>query len=410
MTGTHRVAITGLGCIAAPGNGVASFWGALKEGRPAIGPVAAVPHDKLNIRVAAEVKGFDPARHFDERKLMLLDRFSQFTLIAAREAVAQAGLDFKAGLGRETAAIIGTGAGGMNTLEVAYARLHGANGDGASTRQIPLTIPRLMVSAAASHVTMEFGITGPSFAVSSACSSANHAIGEAFWMVRTGRARAAVTGGSEACLTLGAMKAWEALRVMAPDTCRPFSGGRKGMVLGEGGAVAVLERLDDAKARGAEILAEIAGFGMTADAGDIVQPSEVGASDAMNLALKDGGLNPEDVGYVNAHGTGTLANDATETRAIKRSFGAHAAKLMVTSTKSMHGHTLGAAGAVELVAAVMALRDGVVPPTANYQRPDPACDLDYVPNAARPARVAAALSNSFAFGGLNAVLALRRAP
>jgi nodulation protein E len=410
MTGTHRVAITGLGCIAAPGNDVASFWSALKEGRPAIGPVAAVPHDKLNIRVAAEVKGFDPARHFDERKLMLLDRFSQFTLIAAREAVAQAGLDFKAGLGRETAAIIGTGAGGMNTIEVAYARLHGANGNGASARQIPLTIPRLMVSAAASHVTMEFGITGPSFAVSSACSSANHAIGEAFWMVRTGRARAAVTGGSEACITLGTMKAWEALRVMAPDTCRPFSGGRKGMVLGEGGAVAVLERLDDAKARGADILAEIAGFGMTADAGDIVQPSEVGASDAMNLALKDGGLNPGDVGYVNAHGTGTLANDVTETKAIKRSFGAHASKLMVTSTKSMHGHTLGAAGAVELVAAVMALKDGVVPPTANYQRPDPACDLDYVPNAARPARVAAALSNSFAFGGLNAVLALRRAP
>jgi nodulation protein E len=410
MTGTHRVAITGLGCIAAPGNDVASFWGALKVARGAIGPVAAVPHDKLNIKIAAEVGDFDPARHFDERKLMLLDRFAQFTLIAARQAVKQAGLDFKAGLGRETAAIIGTGAGGMNTLEVAYARLHGANGNGATARQIPLTIPRLMVSAAASHVTMEFGITGPSFAVSSACSSANHAIGEAFWMVRTGRARAAVTGGAEACITFGTMKAWEALRVMAPDTCRPFSGGRKGMVLGEGGAVAVLERFEDAKARGAEILAEIAGFGMTADAGDIVQPSETGASDAMNLALKDGGLNPEDVGYINAHGTGTLANDVTETRAIKRSFGAHAAKLMVTSTKSMHGHTLGAAGAVELVAAVMALKEGVVPPTANYQRPDPACDLDYVPNTARPARVGAALSNSFAFGGLNAVLALKRAP
>jgi nodulation protein E len=296
----------------------------------------------------------------------------------------------------------------MTTLEDAYARLHGQNGGG-SSRQVPLTIPRLMVSAATSHVTMEFGITGPSFAVSSACSSANHAIGEAFWMVKTGRARAAVTGGAEACVTFGSMKAWEALRVLAPDTCRPFSGGRKGMVLGEGGAIAVLERLDDAKARGADILAEIAGFGMTADAGDIVQPSEQGAADAMALALKEAGLNPEAVGYVNAHGTGTLANDATETRAIKRCFGAHASRLMVSSTKSMHGHALGAAGAVELVAAVMALKDGVIPPTANHQRPDPACDLDCVPNAAREAPVGAALSNSFAFGGLNAVLAFKRA-
>lgn len=402
-----RVAITGLGCIAAPGHDVKSFWAALKEARGGIGPIASVPHDKLNIRVAAEVKGFDPAKHFEERKLMLLDRFSQFTLIAARQAVAQSGLDFRAGLGRETAAIVGTGAGGMNTIEDAYTRLFGGNGG--SSRQIPLTIPRLMISAAASHVTMEFGITGPSFAVSSACSSANHAIGEAFWMVKSGRARAAVTGGAEASITFGCMKAWEALRVLAPDTCRPFSGGRKGMVLGEGAAVAVLERMDDAKARGADILAELAGFGMTADAGDIVQPSEQGASDAMNQALKDGGLNPEDIGYINAHGTGTLANDATETRAIKRSFGAYATKLMVSSTKSMHGHTLGAAGAVELAATVMALKDGVIPPTANYQRPDPACDLDYVPNAARQAAVGAALSNSFAFGGLNAVLALKRA-
>ena len=405
MTGMHRVAITGLGCIAAPGNDVPSFWAALKEGRGGIGPVASVPHDKLNIRIAAEVRDFDPARHFDERKLMLLDRFSQFTLVAARQAVAQSGLDFKSGLGRETAAIIGTGAGGMNTIEDAYTRLFGGNGG--SSRQIPLTIPRLMISAASSHVTMEFGITGPSFAVSSACSSANHALGEAFWMVKSGRARAAVCGGSEACITFGTMKAWEALRVLAPDACRPFSGGRKGMVLGEGAAVAVLERLDEAKARGAAIIAELAGFGMTADAVDIVQPSEQGASDAMNLALKDGGLKPEEIGYVNAHGTGTLANDATETRALKRTFGAHAAKLMVSSTKSMHGHTLGAAGAVELVAAAMALKDGVAPPTANYQRPDPACDLDYVPNTARQAKIGAALSNSFAFGGLNAVLALR---
>jgi nodulation protein E len=401
----HRVAITGLGCVAAPGNDVPAFWNALKQGRSGIGPVAAVPHDKLNIRIAAEVKDYDPARHFEEKRLMLLDRFSQFTLVAARQAVAASGIKFDGGLGADTAVIVGTGAGGMGTLEEAYARLFVGNG---SSRQIPLTIPRMMISAAASHVTMEFGITGPSFAVSSACSSANHAIGEAFWMVKSGRARAALGGGSEACITFGVLKAWEALRVLAPDTCRPFSGGRRGMVLGEGAGVAVLERLDDAKARGAPIICELAGFGMTADAGDIVMPSDVGAAGAMAKALADGGIAPTDIGYINAHGTGTLANDATETRAIKRIFGDHAAKLMVSSTKSMHGHVLGGAGAIELVATAMALSDGVIPPTANYQRTDPACDLDYVPNEARQARVKAALSNSFAFGGLNAVLALRR--
>lgn len=401
----HRVVITGLGCIAAPGNDVPSFWRALAEGRSGIGPTIAVPHDRLNIKIAAEVKDFDPAKHFEEKRLMLLDRFSQFTVVAAREAVKASGIGFAGGLGAETAVIVGTGAGGMNTLEEGYARLHSRDG---SSRQIPLTIPRMMVSAAASHVTMEFGVTGPSFAVSSACSSANHAIGEAFWMVKTGRARAALTGGSEACVTLGTLKAWEALRVMAPDTCRPFSGGRRGMVLGEGAGMAVLERLDDARARGAPIVCEIAGFGMTADAGDIVMPSDLGAAGAMTKALADGGIDPRDVGYINAHGTGTIANDVTETKAIKRTFGEHAAKLMVSSTKSMHGHALGGAGAIELVAAAMAVKEGVAPPTANYQRPDPACDLDYVPNEARRAPIKAALSNSFAFGGLNAVLALRR--
>ncbi|MBL8706644.1 MAG: beta-ketoacyl-[acyl-carrier-protein] synthase family protein [Rhodospirillales bacterium] len=402
----HRVVITGLGCIAAPGNDVASFWSTLKSGTSAIGPTTTVPHEKLNIRVVAEIKDFDPAQHFEEKKLLLLDRFSQLALVAARQAVKASGIKFDGGLGAETAAIVGTGAGGMNTLEEAYGRLFN-NGTG-SSRQVPLTIPRMMISAAASHLSMEFGITGPCFATSSACSSANHAFGDAYWMVKSGRARAALAGGTEACLTYGTLKAWEAIRVMAPDTCRPFSGGRKGMVLGEGAGVAVLERYEDAKARGADIICELAGFGMTADAGDIVMPSDVGASGAMAMALKDAGLDPSEIGYINAHGTGTLANDSTETKAIKRAFGDHASKLMISSTKSMHGHVLGGAGAVELVAAAMALKDGVIPPTANYQRPDPACDLDYVPNEARQAPIRAALSNSFAFGGLNAVLALRR--
>ena len=264
-----------------------------------------------------------------------------------------------------------------------------------------------MANAAASHVSMEFGITGPAFAVSSACASANHAIGLAFDMVRRGQMRAAIAGGSEACITVGSLKGWEALRVLATDTCRPFCRDRRGMVLGEGAGIFVLETLETARARGAPILAELAGFGMSADAADLVLPSETGAARAIAGALKDAGLAPERIDYVNAHGTGTAANDVAETRALRRVFGDHAGRLAVSSTKAVHGHALGAAGAIELVAAVRAITDGVVPPTANFTAPDPDCDLDYVPNEARERTVGAALSNSFAFGGLNAVLALR---
>jgi nodulation protein E len=253
-------------------------------------------------------------------------------------------------------------------------------------------------------------LRGPTFAVASACASANHAIIQAAQMIRYGMADAAITGGTEACLTFGAIRAWEAMRVLADDTCRPFSANRRGLVLGEGAAIFVLESLEHAQARGAVILAELAGIGMTADATDIVMPSAEGGARAMSQALADAGLAPQDVDYINAHGTGTLANDPTETRAIHLAFGAHADRLAVSSTKSMHGHALGASGALELVAVIGALRDGVVPPTANLDKPDPACDLDYVPNTAREMPVRAALSNSFAFGGLNAVLALKRAP
>jgi nodulation protein E len=264
-----------------------------------------------------------------------------------------------------------------------------------------------MLNAATSQLTMEFGMMGPAYSISSACASANHAIGQAFWFVRSGLCDVALTGGSEACLTIGTVKAWEALRVMSNDTCRPFAKDRRGMVLGEGGAVIVLETLERAQARGAKIYCEIVGFGMSSDAGDIVYPDEKGAAAAMAAALKDGGLAPSDIDYVNAHGTGTTANDATETAAIKRVFGGEAKRLAVSSTKSMHGHALGAAGAIEIVAAVKAIETGVVPPTANYTEQDPECDLDYVPNAARQMKVRAAISNSFAFGGLNAVVALK---
>jgi len=273
----------------------------------------------------------------------------------------------------------------------------------------PLTIPKTMANAGASHISMEFGITGPSYTISTACSSAGHAIGQAFWMVRNGITDLALAGGSEAPFSFGILKAWEAMRVVSPETCRPFSKDRRGMVLGEGAAMLVLEPLEAALARGATVHAEIAGFGMSADACHITQPSADGAAKAMRAALRDAGLAPEAIGYVNAHGTGTLANDATETAALHAVFGAHAGKLAISSTKSMHGHALGAAAALECVATVLALRDGVLPPTANYNVPDPECDLDVIPNQARQAQVEWAISNSFAFGGLNAVLALRKA-
>jgi nodulation protein E len=375
----------------------------LRDGRSAIGPLANVPTDKLVVTIGAEVMGFDPEAHFDSRKLALLDRCAQFALIAAREAVAATGLDFRGELGTRTAAIVGSGVGGMGTLDDSFRRLYA---EGAK-RSHPLTIPRLMMSAAPSHVAMEYGIRGPVFAVASACASANHAMGLAFQMVRAGTVEVAVAGGTEAALTPGALMAWDAMRIIAPDTCRPFSLGRKGLVLGEGAAMVVLEDMAHARARGATILGEIVGFGMSSDANDIVLPSQEGAASAMRACLVDAGLAPEEVDYINAHGTGTTVNDITETEAIRAVFGRHAERLAVSSTKSLHGHGLGAAGAIEMAATLIAMRHGFIPPTANFTAPDPKCDLDYVPNQARETQIEVALSNSFAFGGLNAVLAIR---
>lgn len=402
----HRVVITGMGAVTPLGLTAVATWSAMCAGRNAIGPITAVPKEALRFGIAAEVAGFDPLQHFDEKRLILLDRVSQFALVAAREAVTQSGIDFSVGgIGENTAVIIGSGIGGEQTHDEASRRLYRDN----NPRLHPLTIVRTMANAPACQVSIEHRLTGPVFATVSACASSNHALAQAFHMVRSGVADAALAGGSEACITLGAIKAWEAMRVMADDTCRPFCKQRHGMVLGEGAGVFVLETLDNANRRGATILAEFAGAGMSADAGDIVFPSETGAALALQRALTDGGLAPEDIDYINAHGTATPGNDPTESRAIRRVFGAHADKLAVSSTKSMHGHALGAAGAIELVAAIGALRDGIVPPTMNFIDADPECDLDYVPNAARAVDVRAALSNSFAFGGLNAVVALRRA-
>ena len=403
----HRVVITGMGAITPLGSDATQTWAAMREGRNAIGPITTLPRDQLRFGIAAQVHDFDPLKYFDEKRLIVLDRVSQFALVAAREAIAQAGIDFAAeGLGENTAVIIGTGIGGEQTHDEASRRLYAEN----NPRTHPLTIVRLMANAPACQISIEHKLTGPAFAVSSACASSNHALAQAFQMVRSGVADAAVAGGTEACITLGVIKAWEAMRVMADDTCRPFCKQRRGMVLGEGAGVFVLETLERAQRRGATILAEFVGAGMSADAGDIVFPSEAGAAKAILRALADGSLAADQIDYINAHGTGTPGNDPTESRAIRRVFGAHANRLAVSSTKSMHAHALGAAGAIELVAAIGSLRDGVVPPTMNFIDPDPECDLDYVPNAARDKPVRAVLSNSFAFGGLNAVLALRRAP
>ena len=400
----NRVVVTGLGVFAALGKSAPEFAAALKAGRSAIGPLTTIRTEGLIYTIGAEVRDFDPTQHFDATKIALMDRFTLFGMMAAREAIADSGIEFRSGLGARTAAIVGSGVGGQTTLDENYYKIY-AQGQ---KRLHPFTIPKLMINAPVSHITMENGITGPSFTVASACSSSNHAIGVAYHMVRSGSVDVAVTGGTEATIAPGTMKGWEALRVMAPDTCRPFSKDRKGMVLGEGAAILVLETLEHAKKRGAKIHAEIAGFGMTSDAGDIVLPAASGCAGAMSACLADGGIAPTDVGYVNAHGTGTTANDMTETKAIRMTFGEHARKLAVSSTKSMHGHALGGAGAIELAATIVALRDGVLPPTANFTEADPQCDLDYVPNEARAQQVEVAISNSFAFGGHNAVLAARR--
>jgi nodulation protein E len=274
-------------------------------------------------------------------------------------------------------------------------------------RVSPMMIPRVMANSGASQISMEFGITGPTYTVSTACSSSNHAIGQAYHMVRHGLVDSAITGGSEAVFSFGFLKAWEAMRVVSPDTCRPFSKDRRGLILGEGAAMLVLETLEAARGRGALILAEVVGFGMSSDAHHITQPSPDGAALAMTAAMRDGGIAREAIGYINAHGTGTAVNDVTETAAIRKAFGAHADRIAVSSTKSMHGHALGAAGAIEAAATILGLVAGVIPPTANFTEADPQCDLDVVANAARVAGIEVALSNSFAFGGLNAVVAFR---
>ncbi len=400
---TRRVAVTGIGVVSASGKSRPEFWESIRAGHSSIRPMTLVPADSVRFPNGAEVLDYRSSDYMDDKEVSLLDRFAQFALIAAREAVAGAGIKFDNALREASAVVTGSCVGGKSTEDEGFRGLYSEK----NTRFPPLSIPKAMANAGASRISLEYGITGPVYTISTACSSSNHAIGQAFWMVRNGTAEVAIAGGSEAPFSLGLLKAWEAMRVVSPDTCRPFSLGRKGLILGEGAAMLVLEPLERAQARGARVWGEIAGFGMSSDAHHITQPSSHGAARAMRAALRDTGVEPEAIGYVNAHGTGTPSNDPTEVEAIRAVFGPHASKLLVSSTKSMHGHALGAAGAIEAVATLLALHEGIIPPTANFVELDPACDLDVVPNTPRAAAVEYALSNSFAFGGLNAVLAFR---
>ncbi len=397
-----RVVITGLGMISALGRTVEENWTSLAEGRSAIAPIQSVDTSTLKFKNGAEVRNFRPEDQAVNADL--LDRFAQFATVASREAVSSSGISFTPELANRAAVITGSCIGGQDTQDVGFVELYRKG----APRVHPMTIPRTMANAGASQISTEFGIHGPVFTISTACSSSNHAIGQAFWLVRSGAVDAAISGGSEAPFSYGLLKAWEAMRVVSPDTCRPFSRDRKGLILGEGAAMLVLESLEHAQARGAKILGEIVGFGMSSDAGHITKPSAEGAAMAMTAAFRDAQITPEQIGYINAHGTGTSLNDSTETQAIKLALREQTKRVAVSSTKSLHGHALGAAGALEAVATVLAMKDGVLPPTANFNEADPECDLDVIPNHARQKQVEYAMSNSFAFGGLNAVLVFRR--
>ncbi len=406
----RRVAITGLGVFASSGKDAESFFQNLVEGRSAVRRITQFDASSLSVQIAAEVPDYEPCAYFPVKRLDLLDRFSQFGLLAAGEAMKSSGLELRDEERPRFGVVTGSGMGGATTFDTGYFNLYANK----ATRLHPFTIPKIMHNAATSQICMEFGAQGPSLTTATACSSSGHAIGEAFHLIKFGMADMMLAGGSEAPITYGMIRSWESVRVLAlgngdpSRACRPFSADREGLVMGEGAGMILLEELEHAKQRGAKIYGEIAGFGMSSDANHITQPSVQGPARAIRMALEEAGVGPDEVDYINAHGTGTRLNDVTETQVIKEVFKEHAREIAISSTKSMHGHTMGATGAIELIATVQAAERGVIPPTANYTTPDPECDLDYVPNQSRQKKIRVAISNSFAFGGLNAVLLVRR--
>lgn len=401
---TRNVVVTGMGAVTPLGASVADYWDGLVAGRSAIKKCEYTAAERFSLtQPVAPIDGLDDRIKALGVQLLRADRFSQLAVLAAEEAVAQSGLEFDEALGARTACIIGTGIGGQSTFDDGYVSMLCRE-----RRPHPLTILKIIPNAAASHLTITHGVRGPAFAVSSACATGAHAIGVCAELIKSGAADAGIAGASEAILCYGALEAWKAMHILADETCRPFSKNRNGLVIGEGSGVLVLEEEEHAKKRGANIICRLSGFGMNADGKDMINPDVNGASGAMKLALKNIEIADPKAVYINAHGTGTLLNDPTETKAIRAVFGAGADELVVSSTKSMHGHLLGAAGGIESIAAILALNHGVVPPTVNYDEPDPECDLDYAPNQAKERDIAVALSNSFAFGGLNAVVAFEK--
>ena len=407
-----RVVITGIGVVTPIGIGKEAFWDSLKNGRSGVGRLTFFDTADYPCRIDAEVKGFQPENYIDKKNIRRMDRFTQFAYAAADMAVRDAGLDAAQVDPDRVGVIVGSGIGGLSTIEEEHVVLR----ERGARRVSPFLIPRLIANIAPGEIAIRWGFTGPNYAVSSACATSNHAIGDSLRMLRYGDADVILAGGSEAAITPLGFAGFCSARTLstrndAPEKAsRPFDKDRDGFVMGEGAGIVVLETLEHAQARGAKIYAELSGYGATDDAYHITAPNPDGtaAVKAMQRALSDADVRPEDVQYVNAHGTSTLLNDKTETKALKAVFGAHAKKLAISSTKSMTGHLLGAAGVVELVATVLCLQNKLAHPTINYETPDPECDLDYVPNKARPLDITVALSNSLGFGGHNAVLVVKK--
>jgi 3-oxoacyl-[acyl-carrier-protein] synthase II len=407
----RRVAITGMGVISPLGNSIPQFSNSLISGVSGISKLQNAFSERLLSPIAASVD-FDGEERFPPAKLRMLDRASQFALAAAGDAIADAGLDLQREPPERIGVFMGTGMGGAQTLEAGYQDLFVEQARAVK----PFSVLMAMQNASASWIALDYGLAGPNLTFSTACSSSSVAIGEAWQRIRCSEAEVIIAGGTEAPLTLGVLKAWESLRTVAAmdadnpaSSCKPFAQNRSGLVLGEGAAVVVLEAWEHAVMRGARIHAELIGYGLCTDASHITRPSVEGQARAMQLALATAKVGPAEIGYINAHGTGTVANDAVETAAIKQVLGEAAPRVPVSSTKSVHGHLLGAAGALEFIAAILAIQSGTAPPTMHLLEPDPECDLDYVPNQARKnLDIAVAMSNSFAFGGTNAVLVARR--
>ncbi len=408
--GTRRVVVTGMGAVTPIGETVPELWEGVRQAKCGVSELEGFPVEDLKVLIAAQIKNFDHKarlKHFQRDKIVIhADRYSWFAAAAADEAMRQSGLEIPMADPYRAACIVGSGAGGLVTYETAYRDLFIHN----KRATHPLTLLRIIGSSAAAHVGIEFGVKGPTFATCSACSTATHAIGTAYDYIRHGLVDRAIAGASESVINYGTMKAWQALHVLSPEGCFPFNKKRNGTVLGEGAGILILEDLESAQKRGANILAELCGFGQTSDARDMVNPGVEGPREAMKMALHDAAIEPHQIDYLSAHGTATAINDKNETNAIKEVFGDHAYKLAISSTKSMHGHPLGAGGGIEATLCIKAMEENWVPPTIGLDEPDPDCDLDYVPNQGRDHEVTYTMSNSFAFGGLNTVLVFGPAP